>query len=183
MARPSTVDRLPDDVKELIGRLRRNGRTIAEIRDALSKLDVHIPLSTLGRHTQELDELAKELQESLAFSLALQQRVYDDPGAAGATGRMNHQLGQAVMFKFMRGLREKSGTDLDAKELSFVMNALDKLSKVEERTVDMERALRREMAAEQKKKLDSLESDVATGRRTLDFEALREVFAEAYGAA
>lgn len=182
MARPSKIDRLPDEIKELIGKLRRQGRHIMEIKAALKELDIDIPKSNLARHTKELDEMAKELQESLEFSMALQKRVYDDPTMAGATGRMNHQLGQAVMFKFMRALRAKSGAEVDAKELNFVMSALDKLSKVEERTVDLELTIRKEIEAEQKKKLEALKGDVSAGRTVLDLDTLERLFGAAYGA-
>ena len=52
MARPSTIDRLPDAIKALIGKLRGSGRTIDEIRDKLLELEVSIPRSTLGRCTK-----------------------------------------------------------------------------------------------------------------------------------
>jgi len=55
MARMSTVDRLPPEVRELIERLRGNGRTIDEILAKLRDLDAEVSRSALGRHIKLLD--------------------------------------------------------------------------------------------------------------------------------
>jgi hypothetical protein len=55
MARPSTIDRLPAEVRELIARRRADGRTIDEIRATLADMDVRPSRSALARHISELD--------------------------------------------------------------------------------------------------------------------------------
>ena len=59
MARPSSIDQLPETVRAEIGRLRQNGRTIDEILAHLRKLDGIAPISrsALGRHLQHMEKL------------------------------------------------------------------------------------------------------------------------------
>lgn len=146
MARPSQIDRLPDEIKTLIGTLRQQGRTIDEIREALAALSVEIPRATLGRHTAELDRLAQELRESAGFATAL-AHVVQEGGETAGTARMTQQLSHAVLFKFMRALAQREATELDAKEIQFVMGAMEKLTKAEATTTALRERLVKEAAA------------------------------------
>jgi hypothetical protein len=82
MSGRSTVSRLPAEVRELIGRLRRDGRTIDEILAKLHELDVSISRSALARHTRKLDAIGAQLHHSRAIAEALVAR-FDSPTAAG----------------------------------------------------------------------------------------------------
>jgi Bacteriophage Mu, Gp27 len=55
MARPSTIDRLPIEFRELVTGLRDQGKTIEEIGAALARLGAPVSRAALGRHTQKLD--------------------------------------------------------------------------------------------------------------------------------
>ena len=123
MSRPSSIDRLPDDVKALIGFLRRQGRTIDEIKEQLKELSVTIPRSTLARKTKELDDLADMLVESREMAVTMVDRLSQDPAKATATARLNIELGQALVFKLLRSYRDDTVT-LDGKEAALAMRAL-----------------------------------------------------------
>jgi len=71
MARPSSIERLPAELRELIGHLRERGRTIDEILAKLAELDVDVSRSALGRHVQHLDAAG---DVGLARELAAQRR-------------------------------------------------------------------------------------------------------------
>lgn len=75
MARPSSIDRLPEAVRELIGRLRAQGRTIDEILNHLQTLDVEVSRSALGRHTQWLDRVSERMLQSRQVTEALIERL------------------------------------------------------------------------------------------------------------
>lgn len=55
MARFSIVDRLPAAHRDLIGRLRRDGRTIDEILAELRMREVPLSRSALGRYLRRLE--------------------------------------------------------------------------------------------------------------------------------
>jgi len=79
VARPSSIDRLPEAVRELIGKLRGQGRTIDEILNHLQTLDVEVSRSALGRHTQWLDRVSERMLQSRQVTEALIERL----GAVG----------------------------------------------------------------------------------------------------
>jgi hypothetical protein len=97
MARPSSIDRLPEEVRELIGRLRQGGRTIDEIILKLRELDVQVSRSALGRHTAMLDKLGERLAQSRQLQEALIARL----GQAGESRqtRFLAELVGAGMFQ------------------------------------------------------------------------------------
>ena len=57
MARPSTIQRLPTEVRELIAELREEGRTIDEVLEKLRELRLDVSRSALGRHVKQLDAI------------------------------------------------------------------------------------------------------------------------------
>ena len=57
---PSSIDKLPVEVRELIGRLREQGATIDDILAKLGELDVEVSRSALGRHVKGLAEVGEQ---------------------------------------------------------------------------------------------------------------------------
>ena len=64
MARPSSISRLPPEIREAIGALRQDGRTIDEILAKLRELApaAEVSRSALGRHVQVLDRIGEQLR-------------------------------------------------------------------------------------------------------------------------
>ncbi len=75
MARPSSIHRLPEEIREAIGRLRAQGRTLDEILAHLRTLDIDISRSALGRHTKWLDKVSERMLQSRAVTEALIERL------------------------------------------------------------------------------------------------------------
>jgi hypothetical protein len=91
MPRPSTIDRLPGQVRELIGKLRQDrGLTIDEILDHLRQLDVEVSRSALGRHVKGLAKMGERLRRSRAMAEGLARQLGDAPGDQVA--RVNIEL-------------------------------------------------------------------------------------------
>ena len=57
MARTTKIKRLPKEIRDEIGRLRENGRTLQEIMAKLRELDVDVSQTTLWRHVKQLDAI------------------------------------------------------------------------------------------------------------------------------
>ena len=63
MARqPSSIDKLPPEVRDVIAGLRRQGRTIDEILDHLKSLGEEVSRSALGRHVKSLAEIGDQMR-------------------------------------------------------------------------------------------------------------------------
>lgn len=57
MVRPSIIDRLPAEIRELIAQRRREGTTIRGIQLELAELGVKVSQTSLGRYTKRLDTI------------------------------------------------------------------------------------------------------------------------------
>jgi hypothetical protein len=100
MARPSTVRRQPQDVREAIGRWHREGRTLDEILDALDEaFSVKISRSALHRHVKGLDKVLERLERSRLIAEAAVARFGREPESQ--TARANIELMQAAIQEIL----------------------------------------------------------------------------------
>jgi len=123
-SRPSTIDRLEPEIRDLIAKLRIDrGWTIDEIRDALIKEGQgHVSRSALGRHVRSLEDVSADLRETQVYAEALAREVGD-----GSQSRMldvNTQLLQANMFKLMLAAQDGEGMVLEPKDAKAFSEAL-----------------------------------------------------------
>lgn len=100
MGRRSVIDRLPSEIREAIGKLRQDGRTIDEILAKLRELDVDVSRSALGRHVQVLDKLGERLRQSRALAEGLARGLGDKP--AEEVTRINIELMHDAVFGLLQ---------------------------------------------------------------------------------
>ena len=129
MSRPSSVDRLPDEVKAEIGRLRGNGHTIDEILAALRELDgVEVSRSALGRHIKGMEAIGRKLRQSRDVAEAMVRQLGDAP--ASKTAQLNIQLVHSALLDFMMpGEADAPAAEVDADALMKLAKALDHLTR------------------------------------------------------
>ena len=109
MARPSSISRLPTEIREEIGRLRDAGRTIDEILAKLRELDIDVSRSALGRHVQVLDKLGEQLRKSRALAEGLARGLGDRP--ADAVTRANIELLHDAVFGLLQDAAMAEGEE------------------------------------------------------------------------
>ncbi len=105
MARPSKVDRLPPEIRDCIGDLRRDGHTIDEILAHLRAIGVgpdRVNRSGLGKAVQKWDAIAARLNESRTAAESIMSRL-ESPGADDRVARLNIQMLHASLLELMRG--------------------------------------------------------------------------------
>lgn len=90
MARPSSIDRLPPEIREAIGRLREHGKTLDEILDHLRTMEIGVSRSALGRHVKGMDAMGERLRRGRAMAEGLGRALGDTPGDKMA--RLNIEL-------------------------------------------------------------------------------------------
>lgn len=143
----STIKRLPPAVQELIGELRREGRTIDEILGKLGELraagahDQEISRSALGRHVKEIEQLGRELRESKVIADALVAGLGDEP--ENRVTRLNIQLAHNVLFKLFRAATTGEAT-MDAEEAMFAASSIQKLTAAAKSDADLTMKLQAE---------------------------------------
>ena len=189
MARPSSIDRMPDEIRERIGQLRDGGSTIDEILAALAEVDgVAISRSALGRHIQNLDRLGVQMRRSRDVATALVGRL--GTAEIGRNAQLNIELMHtAILDLFMRA-QEGDGSDLskggqafarrDPMGISLVAKALEHLAKASktdaEYRAEVERQIRETLQAEAKENINAIAK-----KQGLSAETAAALMAGAFG--
>lgn len=154
-SRPSTIDRLDPEIRELIGHLRIDkGWTIDEIRARLVEMgQADVPSrSALGRHIRSLEDVSADLRETQVFAEALAKEAGHN--SQSQLLDVNMQLLQSNMFKLLLASREDGeGVQLTSKEAKDFADAL------------------RSMALTRKTDLDVIEKAEARAARKATVEA------------
>lgn len=138
---PSSIDRLPDEVRDQIAGLRRQGRTIDEILDHLQGLDVEVSRSALGRHVRSMADVAESLRRSEAMAKFVVEKFGDEPDER--VGRANMRILQGSLMEILTADRvDDDGAPIslslgEAKELSLTLQRL-----VSAQSKDAERQIR-----------------------------------------
>lgn len=158
MGRPSSIDQLPRDVRELIGQLRMNGVTIDSILDKLKELDVDVSRSALARHTRRIDAIAERVRESRAAADAIMDRL----GAStdNRQARLNIELMHASLMSLLAG-EDGDDVTLSAQDAMFLGRALKDLASASKLDQDREIRLRDEIARQERVKAAEKAENVA----------------------
>lgn len=160
---PSSIDRLDQEVRELIGKLRMDhGWTIDEILERLQAMGQSVSRSALGRHVRTLQDVAAEMREAQAMATALAREVGDADQSRMLD--VNAQLLQANMFKLMLAANEENGegVTLKASEAKAFADALRSIALT--RKTDLDLVERAEKRAAEKAKIEAADSASAVAR-------------------
>jgi uncharacterized protein YdcH (DUF465 family) len=145
MGRKSTIARLPTEVRELIGSLRKQGRTLDEIMEKLQELDVQVSRAALGRHTKQIDAIADHMRKSRDMARALTERFGDE--GIGDLARYNLQVAHGLLMRLMIS-EEGEPIQLDAKEAMFLTSAIKNVTAAAKADADRETKVRAQIAAQ-----------------------------------
>lgn len=179
--RPSTIDRLPAEVRDKIGQLRRDGRTLDEILDHLRQLDVGVSRSALGRHVKSLAEIGEQLRRSETMARFIVEKFGTDSDER--VGRANMAILQGALLEILTEERiDEDGQPItlsagEAKELSLSLQRL-----VSAQRMDAERQLKLKAEA-RAEALREVEGKVVEAGKQMGWsaETAREVRARIFG--
>lgn len=160
---PSSIDRLDQEVRELIGKLRMDhGWTIDEILSRLQDMGQSVSRSALGRHVRTLQDISAEMREAQAMATALAREVGDADQSRMLD--VNAQLLQANMFKLMLAANEQDGegVTLKASEAKAFADALRSIALT--RKSDLDLLERTEKRAAEKAKIEAADNAGAAAR-------------------
>ncbi|CAI9120460.1 DUF3486 family protein [Brytella acorum] len=146
MGRPSSIDRLPPEIRELINRLRDKGHTIDEIMRKLGELEVvQISRSSVGRYVKARAKIGERLQRTRVISEALIRERGNEPPSR--TARLNIELLQTAIFDIFGLLDEGSDEAVadqlknNPKAIHDIAKAMDHLTRSSRNDLDYEREL------------------------------------------
>jgi hypothetical protein len=180
MARPSTIDRLDPAIRDGIGRLREQGRTIDEILAHLQLLEVDVSRSALGRHIQKIDEIGEHMRQSRAVAEALVANFGEQPD--NRLARLNIEMMHGVVMKLISSAVQEGGVALDPEQVLFVSRSLQSLAGAAKADDTRILLMRKEFAKETKKAVDKVVDDMVTKIEAMTgAEVLRKVREDIYG--
>lgn len=171
--KPSSIDRLDPQVQELIGSLRRSGRTIDEILDKLRELDVDVSRSALGRHVKGLAEISEQMRTSRAIAEALVGQFAEQ--SDDKIARANIELAHGMVMRALTAGETDPETGafvpavFDAEESMFLARALQSLTSAAKTSDDrITKAIERATRDAAKKAGDAARTK-GLGAETVDF--------------
>lgn len=182
---PSTIDRLPKEVRELIGSLRQDGRTIDEILGKLKELQLEVSRSALGRHVKSLDVVGERMRRSRAMATALVDRFGDEPDHK--LTRLNIEMMQGAVFQILIAAAEAGdqggnaeGGDpvtLSPQDVGLMAKALGDLTRAAkidtDRLMKVQAEAREQMAKEAAKAVDQVAKRQGAGLTRETIEAIK----------
>ncbi|MDD2867702.1 phage protein Gp27 family protein [Neomegalonema sp.] len=176
--RPSSVRRLPPELREMIAALRDQGRTIDEILAKLQEMDAGISRSALGRHVKQLASIGAELRRSREIAETLVRSYGEAPESR--TARLNIELMHGLISKMLIS-EEGQVIALDPKEAMFAAAAMQKLAQAAKQDADREKLIRQEFVRKLEEKLAEAEEEVAEKGVKDPAEVLRRIREDVYG--
>jgi hypothetical protein len=166
--RPSSIDKLPPEIRDLIAALRGRGWTIDQIQQHLANLLDQVPSrSALGRHILGLDKLGERMRRSRDVATALARELGDAPGSKAA--QVNIELLQSVILDvFLKaeggeeGAAELAAISASPQALMQIAKALESLGRASKTNVDFVAAA--EARATAKARAEAADSAEAVAR-------------------
>lgn len=179
MVRHSTIDRLPEKLRDLIKSLRHNGHTIDEILDKLRELDVEVSRSAMGRHVVGVDALKARMEKSWVWAKALAPMM--EGKNTGDLARLNLNLLQAGIAEMLVAEDLEEGViNLEPKSAKLISEALRNAISAAKVDLDRELKLREEARKEAKREaaeqLDRVTAEAsAAGEKGLSSERIAQL--------
>lgn len=125
---PSTIDRLPAEIREEIAALRRDNVSIDEILDHIRQLGAQVSRSALGRHVRSMADIGESMRRSQDMAKFVVGEFGQDPDARVARASM-HLLQGAILEIITQERLGEDGQPVtlsaeEAKELSLSLQRL-----------------------------------------------------------
>lgn len=181
--RPSKIDRLGPEVRDLVGRLREQGRTLDEILAKLHELDIDadaLPSRTaLHTHLQKAEAVAERLRKSRTVADVIVRRLGEsEPDKAT---RLNIELMHQALFDMLSNTGEDGEpVTLDPMQVMLLSKALDHLGKASKD--DIARTVAIEKRAAEKARAEALKQAEAAVVKTAGQQALTPELKKAFKA-
>jgi hypothetical protein len=168
----SSIDRLPDDVREELQALLRDPRVTqleATARiNAILEADGHperLSKSAVNRYAVRMEEVGAKLREAREVAQMWIGKLGSEP--AGEVGRLLNEIVRNLAFRAAMQVSEGEG-DIDPKDLKNLAVAVHRLEQAAERNVRVEREIRQQAKAEAAEAVESEAKRQGASAATID---------------
>ena len=172
MARKSTIEQLPESVREQVHRLIREGRTVDEITAKLDELNQEVSRSSVGRYKQRYERQLERYREAQNVAGILLQDLGQEEGSD--VGRLLAEMLKTIAFRTMADMGEDEGNP-DPQDLSFLARTIKDLEQSGKISADRILKVREQVAREEREKAadQAVEAARASGMSGENAEAIR----------
>ena len=153
MPRPSSISRLPAQIRDKIGALRAEGHTIDEIVAKLEELNVEVSRSALGRHCKRLESVQANIRQSRQIADAIVRNYGEDK--ENKLARVNMEILHGLIFQLMSS-EDGEPVVISSKDAFMLSTAIEKLTKAAKTDLEKELAIAAEFKAKAEKQLQSV---------------------------
>lgn len=161
MGRRSSVSRLPKPLREELDRLIREGQhTIDEILAHLQQLGAPLKRTAVADYRRRMERQLEHVRQAQEVAGAAVAKLGE--AGQGDVGRLVAELLKTLAFQILADREEGDAPDL--KEVYLLSRAIKDLESASKASADRELKIRRELAAEAKKRLDAIERDPAVAQ-------------------
>jgi hypothetical protein len=155
MARPSRIDRMDPEIREIIGRLRQHGKTLDEILDHLRTMEIEVSRSALGRHVQSMEKVGERMRRSRAIADALARQIGDT--SESKLTSLNIELLHGFVFDFLASAEDEGDEGAAAKAqlrdpmaMKLFSEAVERLTKASRHNADFVEQVEKRAASKAK---------------------------------
>lgn len=169
---PSSIDKLPPEIRELIGRLRiEQGISIDAIHAKLMELDVAVSRSALGRHVRSLAEVAEKMRRSreISESLSRVSNRSDNKMLRGTLELLNSILLDVSLAQEEGEDGTFSPVQFNPLQVKALAQTAESLARAEKMDADRELKLRAQEREEAAKRASGAAKAKGLGQETADF--------------
>lgn len=125
----------PDLLAELNTQIVDGRKTIDQLRAWLAEKGVEIPRTNLGRHVQEVEQMASTLRETREIVKVVSERIGPDEDAGAMTDQLVEML-HAVVYRGFTGLLADPEKSLAPEDLHFMARTLKDAAAAKKANVD-----------------------------------------------
>jgi hypothetical protein len=177
MPRKSKVKQLPKEFQEAIHKLLDGGQTLDAILEHLKGLGAEVSRSSLGRYSQEYQNVAAKLREAREITSAFAADLANMPNDMG---RVTTELLHSIVFKVLMRQHEGESPDVSAEELMFLARSIKDMASANKTSADLEIKVR-DRAREQALHDAAKAVDTAGKEKGLTAETVKAIKASILG--
>jgi len=154
MAKPSKIDQLPKELKNLLNKLLKGGSSIDDITKHLNEMGADVSRSGVGRHKQKIDKMRDRIKETNAITEALAENLGSD--VTDNASRVTIELVRTLVM----GLMTSRSGEMDVKSLKLLTESVRNLETASKLSADRELKIKEEVKKEIAEKAKQIAKDV-----------------------
>lgn len=144
MGRRSNIDSLPPAIRDTIGELIRNGKTIEQIKDhlnAMPELDSEVSRSSVGRYVKNTKLLMHDYMRAQEMARTWAAKAGEDPNSD--VGTLVGEMLKSVAFNVVSNLDMDNPGKTKAMDLMLLTKAVESLESTTRKSLERRAQVRR----------------------------------------